>query len=365
MNIERFFQKMVSNTLAGSSCQTMFRPENANQEYVGRVFYKIFAGGEYYYSFLFSGATDSSFPVANKTSADYYLTDWEITFARVGKCKLCNMETFEGITDFKRLTFEGKESIKVSAPTLFCSDKIKLSFEKDDYLCLEIGYKGREIPHHYENSIPAFVKTNEGWTACNQAVFASMIGCDRKVEKRIAYLGDSITQGLGAGDNEYKHWNAVLSEKLGDKYAYWNLGIGYGMANDCAKDKLWLFKARQNDIVVVCYGVNDMFRVNDLATTKKDYLKIATELKASGCTVIFQTIPPFDFSPVGVTMFRELNSYIKTEIASIVDGIFDISPILTQDLEEGQAKFGGHPNQEGCKLWAEAIYPLMKEIVEK
>ncbi len=365
MDIKSYFQKMVSNTLAGSSSQTMFKPENANQEYIGRVFYKIFAGGEYNYSFLFSGSTDSSFPLANVTPADYYITDWEITFARVGKCKSCTMESFEEITDFKPLTFDGQKCFKVITPTLFCSDEIKLNFEKDDYLCLEIGYKGKEIPHHYENTIPAFVKTNEGWTACHQAVFACMIGCDRKVEKRIAYLGDSITQGLGAGYNEYKHWNAVLSEKLGDKYAYWNLGIGYGRANDCAKDKLWLFKARQSDIVVVCYGVNDIFRVNDVATTKNDYLKIANELKASGCTVIFQTIPPFDFSYATLDMYKELNSYIKTQIASIVDGIFDISPILTQDLEEGQAKFGGHPNQEGCKLWAENLYPLIKEMVEK
>ena len=45
-----FFKQYTSNTLAGSSNQSYFLSDNTLQ--IGRVFYKVFAGGRYNYSFL-------------------------------------------------------------------------------------------------------------------------------------------------------------------------------------------------------------------------------------------------------------------------------------------------------------------------
>lgn len=365
MKVEQFFETMVSNTLAGSSNQAVFLPEKEDEVYVGRVLYKVFSGGEYPYSFLFSGATDSSFPIENITPADYPVTGWEIVYARIGKCKNCDMQYVPEIADFTPLTFDGKKSFKVEKPELFCSDAVRFSAEKGEYICLEIAYKGKEIPHHFENSIPAFLKVGDEWVADNRAVFANMVGCDRKVEKKVAYLGDSVTQGLGAGNNEYKHWSALVSEMLGEQYAYWNLGIGFGMANDCAKDKIWLEKARKNDTVVVCFGINDMCRVKDAQRTKQDIITIIRELKKCGIRVILQTLPPFNFQAKSLETWKELNRFIKTEMDGVADRIFDMSPVLTQDLPEGYTKFEGHPNQEGSRLWAESFYSVLKEEIEK
>ena len=47
------------------------------------------------------------------------------------------------------------------------------------------------------------------WHYCKHMPFASMVGCARPVEKRIGYMGDSITQDCGTGVNTYTHWNAV------------------------------------------------------------------------------------------------------------------------------------------------------------
>lgn len=77
----------------------------------------------------------------------------------------------------------------------------------------------------------------------------SMVGCVRAVEKRIGFFWDSITQGIGSEKNSYGHWNAVLAEKLGEKNAYWNLGIGFARASDAATNGVWLQKAKQNDFV--------------------------------------------------------------------------------------------------------------------
>ena len=70
-----------------------------------------------------------------------------------------------------------------------------------------------------------------------------------KPSEGIAFLGDSITQGVGTPDNAYTHWNALISKEIGEEYSYWNLGIGYARASDASTDGAWLNKAKNNDIV--------------------------------------------------------------------------------------------------------------------
>ena len=55
-----YFDKYVSNTCAGSGNQ-MFFNMNEDEVRTGRMFYKIFAGGEYNYSILFSNIIDTTF----------------------------------------------------------------------------------------------------------------------------------------------------------------------------------------------------------------------------------------------------------------------------------------------------------------
>ncbi len=358
-----FFQKMSSNTLAGSANQTFFYTEESEKEYVGRVFYKVFCGGTYRYAFLFSGATDSSFPIENKTPADTPILDWEITFARVGICNCCDISIMPNLFNLKPLYFKGKRNKKVDTSAFFCTDEIQLSAQKGEYICLEIGYKGERIPHHFENSIPAFEMKGDAWVPSNRAVFASMVGCDRKVEQRIAFLGDSITQGLGVENNSYKHWNALISDMLGEKYAFWNLGIGFGMANDCAIGKQWLNKAKKNDIVVVCFGVNDLSRVKNGEQTKKDLLYIVQSLKSAGCKVLLQTIPACNPHPSNLRTWEDVNEYILTRLKDETDIVFDTSSFLQKEGMIATAKYGVHPSEEGCEIWAKKLVGVLKNML--
>ncbi len=355
---------MVSNTLAGSSNQTYFCPPDANKAYTGRVFYRVFAGGEYDYAFLFSGKTDSSFPIENISPCDTPVVGWTIVEAKVGICATCTPTAMPEEIVFQSLSFDGKREKQVETPELFWSDCITLAPKKGEYLCLEITYRGEKIPHHYENTIPAFRKAEEGWIADNRVVFANMVGCNRTVRKKIAFFGDSITQGIGAPCNSYLHWNARLAEKLGEEYAFWNLGIGYGMGNDGAKGGVWLEKAKQNDIVFVCFGVNDIFRVREEQTIKRALLTILQELKKGGCKVAIQTIPPFDYDEANVRIWKHLNTYIQEELKEYADLVLVPQPLLEKEGVEGGAKYGGHPNAEGCRVWAEGIFPAVKEWLD-
>ncbi|MBO5374589.1 MAG: SGNH/GDSL hydrolase family protein [Clostridia bacterium] len=356
-----FFKKYVSNTYAGSANQLYFSTKG--EVCVGRVFYKISVGGEYNYSILFSNTIDSTYADGSVSQKNLICEGWELLGARIGKCAqigkgaeaLKAPEVDEA--SFVALTFGGKLAKSVARGELFSSDPVSYSFEKGEYLCLEITYSGDMIPYHEESILPVFVKRENGWEYCKTMPFASMVGCDREVKARVAYAGDSITQGIGVPTNSYLFWNARVSEALGEEYAFWNLGIGFGRANDASSDGAWLYKVKQNDAVVVCYGVNDICQGMDEEQIKSDLSTIVDKLKEKGCMVILQTIPPFDYDKEKTEKWLRINEYIKTTLSKKVDLVFDNTPYLGKSEDEPQvAKYGGHPNEQGCEIWANALY---------
>lgn len=369
----KYFETFKSNTYAGSANQLYFGT-NEGEARTGRVFYKISESGEYNYSILFSNTIDSTFSDGSISHCNLICDEWFIHNARIGRCQkfdttkaLSELVVSDDensdvvVSDFKDICFGGQKSKTVMPGEFFSTDPIKLSFEKGDFLCLEITFSGKMIPYHEETLLPVFVKTNGSWEFSKHMPLASMIGCDRETKARIAYLGDSITQGIGATPNSYLHWNAVLSEKLGCEYSYWNLGIGFARASDAASDGAWLYKAKQNDIVFVCYGVNDILQNRHEEQIKADLRRIAEILKKEGKTVIMQTVPPFDYNDVHAAVWNSVNDYILAEIKDIVDYVFDNRKCLSEAEKPQNAIYGGHPNDEGCAIWANAFFEHLKE----
>lgn len=383
----KFFEKYTSNSCAGSGNQYFFNLKE-NEIRCGRVFYRIEAGGTYGYSILFSNVIDSTFSDGSVSHSNLICDSWEILGARIGKCTRINPETFTltqdgGYTDismgeeggsserhicvgkFRELTFNGSFGKQVAPGEFFASDPVEMYFEKGEYLCLEVTFRGKMIPYHEESILPAYVKTENGWRYGRQVVFAGMIGCDRKVKARIGYLGDSITQGIGVAVNSYDHWNARLSQLLGREYAYWNLGLGFGRAADAASDGAWLFKAKQNDYVVVCYGVNDLMNGRSVKEICADLTGIARKLRQAGVKVLVQTVPPFDYEDENIAKWQQINKFIQETLVSDVEGVFDVTAVLSLDAEHPQtAKYGGHPNGEGCALWAQQLYPAVNTFLK-
>jgi lysophospholipase L1-like esterase len=192
-----------------------------------------------------------------------------------------------------------------------------------------------------------------------------MVGIERDAKKKIAFLGDSITQGIGTPVNSYEHWNAVLAGLLGDEYAYWNLGLGFGRADDAASDGAWLYKAKQNEIVFVCYGVNDILKGYSADDIKKNLQTVVDKLHACGIYVIIQTVPPFNYSEVHRVKWQDVNGFIRNEIKN-ADLVFDCVECLKKSSDEPHmAKYGGHPDSYGCKVWGEALFKAVAELIEK
>mgnify|MGYP000344469439 CR=1 FL=1 len=104
MKLDGFFRDFHSNTLAASGNQSWFETEGA--AVVGRVFYRVFAGGEYRYSLLFSDAMDSTFSDGQRSYVNQALGDWEILSARVGVTARAETEGFDEPSEWRKLTFD-------------------------------------------------------------------------------------------------------------------------------------------------------------------------------------------------------------------------------------------------------------------
>lgn len=354
-----FFEKYVSNTLGGTGNQYYFKPEDSSAVTTGRVFYKIFKGGKFNYSLLFSNIIDSTF----QSGHDNLICDqWQIHSMRLGVCDACDCKEMAEVFDLTPVTFNGSPTKTVMPGEFFCTDEVLLDIKKGQFLCVEIAFSGNMLPCHPESILPTFVCENGQWIPSKNLPVPNMVGCDRQVKRRITFLGDSITQGIGTVPNSYTHWNALIADMLGEDNAYWNIGLGCGRADDAATDGAWLFKAKQSDVVFLCYGVNDIrqgFTDGQIAENLERIVNILTE---NGIKVIIQTVPPFDYIEIHRIKWEKVNAFIQN-VLSKKAVVFDCVPILG-DEEKGlhYAKHGGHPNAKGCELWAKGLYDHLVKV---
>lgn len=353
-----FFKKYVSNTLASGANQRYFMSDNTDQ--VGRVFYKIFASGRYNYAFMFTNIIDSTYADGSQTKANHRCGDWVINYVKAlvvdGEAKdLSNCE----IKSEYSVLFNKKPSKAVISGEIFYSDPVEIACEKGDYICLEIGFKGNDVPYFEEMIIPSFRLLDGKWVASKHTPLACMIGCDRRVEKRVGFLGDSITEGIGVNMNSYEHWNAKIAEMTGEQYSYWNLGIGFARAADAASNGSWLAKAKNLDVVTICLGVNDMGRYS-AAEIKCNVETVVRILQDNKVRTILFTVPPFDYQGENLEKWKNVNSYILNTLSKITE-VYDVVPVWGDEApNEQHAIYGGHPNAEGSLKLAQDFVQKVK-----
>ena len=76
-----------------------------------------------------------------------------------------------------------------------------------------------------------------------------------------------------------------------------------------------------------------------------------------------QTPPPFDFPSERAERWQKVNAYILDELSTRVEAVFDVRPVLSLSPEQPQmTKYGGHPDDTGCTVWANALYEAIKHL---
>lgn len=334
-----YFDKYVSNTLAGTSNQMYFSTNYEVKK--GRIYIKPFSYGIYEYSLMFSDTIDSTYADGSISVANETCGDWTIHSLKAcvkGENSLVETPIY----------FQGNIEKKVEKGGIFYTDPVILNVTKENNLYFEIEFSGGKIPYLEEININTYVLNGDEWALSNRIPLPNMIGIACNVEKKIGFFGDSITQGLGTEKDSYTHWNAYIASKIGEQYSYWNLGIGFGRAADAASNGAWLNKAKKMDVVTICYGVNDLGRGYTNDEIKSNLKRIVEILQSNETRTILFTIPPFDYDEATTKRWKEINDYILNELSQITE-VYDVVPIWGMDSpNENRARYGGHPNKEGC-----------------
>ena len=365
------FEKFVSNVPLGTGTNYILDTREPRR-YRVRAYFRPIMSGEFNWRISYVNTVNSTF--AGGTTAwrnrsggnikllSAYLADGgEID----GREFLDGSLEPEMLINAHRLTFGGSETTELAPDDELWSDEVRLNIPEGHYLAFEWTLEGDAIPCTPDHRAAVFVDRGEGFSAGDSpnAPLPAMFGCERPYVKRLAFLGDSITQGCQTGRNRYEMWVARISAML-PEYAVWNLGLGYARAADAATDECWLKKAKQNDVVVLTLGVNDLLhgsyergRPSTAGELLADITKIIIALKSAGVEVILSLLPPFDFTEAQKSEWRAVNLAIP-ELARLYGcKVYNfMSSLEAGGILECYPKYGAHPNGEGGKAAAEEFY---------
>ena len=348
------FRKYVSNVSCGTGNNHML-VSKGNKKVTARAYFKVECAGKYNYRFFFQNTVNSTFAQGEDFYVDQSGSSWTIHSARVGIGA-----DFGDLTPpacYKDVTFDNSASKNVSPGEMFWSDEIEIDVPENKYLVWEWDIEGELIPCSPDSRIPCYIDFGEGFVEYDACPKPALVGCDKKVKKRIAFIGDSITQGCGTGLDKYEMWTGRIGAMLKDEYAVWNLGLGYSRGSDLANNGSLLYKAKQTDIAVLTYGVNDIcsgkYKAGRPSTAGEIVAWIEyciKELQAEGIEVILSTIPPFHYYYEKEMEWRCLNMAIPTLAKIYGCRVYDFEASLDASdkiLGNDYSRYGDHPNGEG------------------
>ncbi len=355
-----YFKNFVSATPAAMGTQTFFNTGDSTKLIKSRVYAKLAFSGELSYSLLYSNIVDSTFADGKHSSCNRIIKPFEFVSARAGIVDFCGRLDAVEPECFVDITFDGKSTKNVSAGEIFHTDEFILTAQRGQYICIETVVRGDEIPYHAECLQPVFIEKNGQWEYSQVVPVPSMVGARKQVKQRIAFWGDSITQGCGTPAGKYEYYAGRISDALGEDYAVWDIAFGYARGNDAATNGSWMYRAKQNDIVSVCFGVNDNLNGYNEFEICKALASVVRELKNNGCKVLLQTMPQFSWDENAIDRWQYVNDYIRNTLSREADCVFDNTVILGEDDNNPIPKYGAHPDSEGHRVWSEALLKTLK-----
>ncbi len=368
--MQKLFPKdFVSDTVIGTSNNfIIFGKAGETRTYTSYV-KPTYADAENF-KFWFSNTVDSTFEKGEVAFADRPGGPWRLNYAYLSDGGADPEVIPLHAAASANVTFSGERSKIVSPDEKFWSDEVSLCVPAGHYLaftvCVTFLSESGGIPVTPDSQIPCYraegarisSKDRAAFTPDNLCVKPALFAAEKPGVKRLCFLGDSITQGIGTRNNGYEFWAAKIGLALKDSYAPWNLGLGFARARDAAKDGAWLAKAKTCDAAVVCLGVNDLLHESAPAAEVLSYLDRITRLLKEGGVgrLILFTLPPLA-DIWHLAEWREINRAIREEAIKNADAVFDMAAVLGYDEPEGyKARYSGlHPDGNGGTAVADAF----------
>ena len=311
-----------------------------------RAYLKTVEFGKSKLKFWCSNLVDSTWADGSESRANLLGGLWKIEAAYIADGgKLPDGSVVEG-TQIP-VTFDSSMSRMVLPGETFWSDAAEITIPEEHYLvfswtittlaagdCFPYNTEGLLVSAYDAPGHAAGQTSADGFRkSANCLVLPDFIGCEREGARRLAFFGDSITQGVRTRPDTYEYWVARIAEGLAPAHSVWNIGSGWARAYDAASDGAWFHKAKHNDEVVVALGVNDISTAGRSASqVLEDLQTIVAKLRGSRIrmSVILCTVPPFNFTGQLELAWRHVNQAIRSRAIAGVDRVFDIAEVLSQ-----------------------------------
>lgn len=190
-------------------------------------------------------------------------------------------------------------------------------------------------------------------SACGRSGNFSDIRNLRSRGVNIICFGDSLTEGVGAGNGE--DYPAILARQIPHPI------INAGRRGDTSADGLSRLDqdvlGRNPRLVIVLFGGNDFLRQVPVSETKKNLEEIVKRIQERGAMVVL--------AGMRLGLFTDEYGPIYREIAE-KHGAFFIPEILKGILSDPRLKSDSiHPNGAGYQLMAERITKQLKPLLEE
>jgi lysophospholipase L1-like esterase len=191
-------------------------------------------------------------------------------------------------------------------------------------------------------------------------------------------LGDSTGVGVGARDG--KGYVARLFERIGKERAgarLHNLCVSGATTEDVLREQLSAAILSRPTLVTLGIGINDIGHGMPVDRFARNYEEIIKRLKAeTSARIVITNIPDISFAPVVpasqrddtrriVQLFNEkVEAIAKRYELSVVDTYSETHRVIPSH-PEFFSEDGFHPSAEGYEYWAEAMWPLVKNAIDK
>src|SRR5687768_8175460 len=181
--------------------------------------------------------------------------------------------------------------------------------------------------------------------------------------RRIVFLGDSLTAGLGLPREQATP--SLIQERLsaaGYDYEVVNAGVSGDTSAGGLRRLDWALDG-DVEILVIELGANDGLRGLPVAQMKANLDDIITQAKARGITVILTGMEaPPNYGPVYTAEFRAAFRDLADDhdvafVPFFLEGVAGIAALNNGD--------GIHPNAEGAKVIEQTIWRALEPELEK
>lgn len=192
---------------------------------------------------------------------------------------------------------------------------------------------------------------------------AAPVPADPQRGRRLVFLGDSLTAGLGLPvDQAYP---SLIERKLAARGPGWTV-VNAGVSGDTSAGALrrleWVLDGGAA-VVLVAVGGNDALRGLPPADLEKNLDAIVARAQQAGAVVVLAGMEaPPNNGPAYTTQFRDVYRRVASAhrlvlVPFLLDGVAGIETLNQAD--------GIHPNQRGAELVADTVWKALEPVLRE